>query len=191
MKLPLALFFFFATLASADTIPREACTRALVPLPLVAQTTDFTCGAACLRSLLLHFLGAAPSEGTLAYWLHTYQNGGTLPEDILRVSRALDFKAEIAERQSLAHVLGYLRAGEGLIAAITLEGIPHWVAVRAVDEERVELMDPWVARDGRFHLMDRREFTKHWLATWGPFLYQRFLLRISPYDLQRNVRLQL
>lgn len=157
---------------------KEKCARAAVDLPLKAQEKDFSCGAACVRSLIEYFTGEDVPEEILAHHLGT-NGSGTMPENILRMMRGLGLYAEIADGKTVEDLYFYLRQGEGLIAGVTSEGEAHWSAVRAVTPELVEMMDPWVARKGKYQMIPREIFLKEWNFQFGPFLRKGQVIRVS------------
>lgn len=148
-------------------------------IPLVSQLTDFTCGVACVRSLTRYFLGTMYSEKKLAEWMDTYTYGYTRPERLERMLRTFHLKVHRETRQSLDDLRTYLHAGEAVILFVTIDNTSHYVLLRGLGEHRIELMDPWVARMGRYSSMTLEQFGRIWRFELEGMNYRHALLRVG------------
>jgi predicted double-glycine peptidase len=146
----------------------------ILSVPVVPQSTDFSCGAAALLACLKYWLGpdGLPSnEDALWALLGTNPVEGTMPEPIAGVARALGLSAEVRDGMTTRDVPGLLADGVTAILAVQAWGEDpetydktdqdgHWVVLVGADEEQVRLMDP-SAPDGYTH-MDLSDLARRW-----------------------------
>lgn len=102
------------------------CTRALtVAWPRHAQETDFTCGAACLRSFIHHVRGVDFGESYFAQALGTYVRGFTTSSALQAQLLSFGFASEIRTGLGFSDLSGALARGEFVILGWMSEGTPH------------------------------------------------------------------
>lgn len=148
-----------------------------LPLPVVAQTTDFTCGVACFDSVLRYWRGHSPGEIPLAYALGTMLRGKTDANAIVAAARAYGFFAQEQYGATLQDLYLYLSRGETVIVGWNSGGVGHYSLVRGIGYYHITLMDPWHARThpGRYKVMSNLEF----LASWNNGVWLGQIIRIS------------
>lgn len=166
MAASLVLCGFFSPFHRAPSLPADA-----LAVPIVRQSTDYSCGAAALLGVLQYFHLYEDPESSLFASLKTTPKDGTAPEDILRVARDLGLTADMKENSTLADLKDSLKRGEPVILDIQAwagevpaswkdvweEG--HYVVAIGMDKHYVYFMDPVVGTAYTFltpnDLMDR------------------------------------
>jgi predicted double-glycine peptidase len=121
--------------ARKPTLPATA-----LPVPLMLQETDFSCGPAALRAVL-HYLGAwHGAENKLYKILDASPENGTLPENLVVGARSFGLQASIEQQMSIER----LRTLFSLQKIVILE-LQAW---RDADRQTVAWRDNW--DDGHF-----------------------------------------
>lgn len=133
-----------------------------IELPLVAQTLDFTCGAACFESLYRYFRQEACGELHYARELGTLELGYTPVENVLALTQRYGFRCEMKSSATLDHLRSALAARDVAVVTWWDEDAGHYSLVSGIDREHVLLMDPWEARDGREKRLRLNEFIPLW-----------------------------
>jgi predicted double-glycine peptidase len=143
-----------------------SCTALLTrPMVHTAQTTDYTCGPACLRSVLLYWKGAAPSELELARLLRTDPQIGTANARLVEAARELGLEAEQLTGLKPRDLRRLVRQGNTLILDWMDRGERHFSVLVGLDLRYIYLMDPWVD-PGRPPEISRRPL-RPFLRAWG------------------------
>jgi predicted double-glycine peptidase len=168
--LPLAGGCFSARCLSKSSPPAA---QSLIAVPDVRQSTDYSCGASALQSVLAYY-GVDLSEGELMVLLGTDNESGTAPESIARVAAELGMQPSIGENLSLDDLRAALGKRIPVIVAFQawVEDKPlgfswaetweegHYAVVIGMDADYVYLEDPsLLGTRGRVHL---REFEERW-----------------------------
>lgn len=143
-------------------------------VPEVLQSTDYSCGAACLRAVL-DYHGVEAGEGELAELLGTSPAAGTSPEAIQRLSRRLGLETEARTGASLDDLAAALARNAPCICAVQRNTTGHWVVVIGIDAGQVHLMDPL---DGLCS-QSAELFTLNWWDESGGKRYDRFALAVG------------
>lgn len=142
------------------------------------QTTEYSCGACSLQSVLSYW-GKDIDEEDLMRLLGTTPEDGTYPEDIVRVARSLGFTAELKSQLTLQEIQQATAAGEPVMVlgqAWRSERPPdapmseewdsgHWFIALAVDADYVYFQDPYVRMGKGF--MPRQTFEDCWHNVMG------------------------
>jgi hypothetical protein len=145
----------------------------LIAVPDVRQSTDYSCGASALQSVLA-YSGLDRSEDELMDALGTDEESGTTPESIVRVATGLGFLVSIREGISLDEIRAALGDRIPVIVALQAwikdkpqrftwaetweEG--HYAVVIGMDADYVYLEDPYLlGTRGRIHV---QEFEERW-----------------------------
>jgi predicted double-glycine peptidase len=142
------------------------------------QSTEYSCGACALQSVLSYW-GKELDEADLMTLLHTTEESGTYPDDMVRVARQLGFEAEVEENLTLDQVEDATARGIPVIALSQawrsrLDSASsaeedwkngHYIVVLAVDEDYVYFEDPYVRMGKGF--MPRKAFEDHWHHVMG------------------------
>lgn len=145
----------------------------LLGLPDVRQSTDYSCGAAALESILAYY-GRDIDEENLRELLGTTADSGTYPDDIVLVAEELGFQALVKENLTIADLEESLREGVPVMvdgqawrssyefndswSDIVDDG--HWMVVMGIDEKNVYFEDPYIL--GSRGYMSLQEFEQRW-----------------------------
>jgi predicted double-glycine peptidase len=142
------------------------------------QSTEYSCGASALRSVLSYW-GKDIDEAELMKLLGTTSEEGTYPENIVRGARALGFEAEAKENLTLDEVARFTAHGDPMIALgqfwrsqrDSIASVEddwesgHYVVVLGVDEDCVYFQDPYIRMSKAF--VPRKRFEAHWHQVMG------------------------
>lgn len=150
----------------------------MTSLPMVAQTLDHTCGAACFESMFRFFRGSSPGEMHFARELGALDLGYTPPKNVADLAIHYGFHCEFIERSDISTLAQFV--SEGWVVFITWwdEDAGHYGLVRSLDKNSVLLMDPWTARENRDNLLPLDYFEQNWQARGGLIV----AVRNSPTD---------
>lgn len=159
---PLALALLFG----CSTLPKQT----LHVLP-VAQTTNFSCGAASLAAVLRYWKVWDGQERDLWPALHTTSKDGTEPQPIAEVARAHGLDAAYRRDVTIDELRTAVARGETVILDLQAwaeksvvwredwdDG--HYVVLVAIDEKRVYYMDP--SEDSGYGQLPIPEFVERW-----------------------------
>lgn len=127
-------------------------------LPRVRQTTDYSCGAAALTSVLRGFGRYQGPEQRLHRTLGTNTVTGTHPTKIVKLARRMGLGAELREGLTVTDLRRAVRGGKAVILDLQAWRDPpqhatpysktwdsgHYVVVKAVGTKYLHVMDPWV-----------------------------------------------
>lgn len=140
------------------------------------QTTEYSCGASALQSVLAYW-GKDVDERDLMALMGTTEEEGTYPEKIVRAARALGFEAEIRQGLTLDEVQEITKDGDPMIALGQVwrgsQSGPlgedfaagHYFSVLGVDAENVYTQDPYVRNCKAF--VPRAKFEAQWQHVMG------------------------
>lgn len=154
------------------------------------QTTEYSCGASALQSVL-HYWGKDVDEEELMQLLGTTPEEGTYPEELVRVARSLGFEAELKDHLTLEDVQRATARGEPVIVlgqvwrskkpgdqSFTDEwDSGHWFIALGVDEEYVYFEDPYVRMGKGF--VPRQVFEDAWHNVMGGDLSKPRQIRVG------------
>ena len=162
-----------ASSQGSETLAGNNTSLMLSGLPDVRQSTEYSCGAASLESVLAYY-GRDIDEENLRELLGTTAESGTYPDDIVRVAEELGFQAAVKENLTITDLEESL--GEGV--PIMVDGQAwrssyefndswsdivddgHWMVVIGMDEKNVYLEDPYIL--GSRGYMPLKEFEQRW-----------------------------
>jgi uncharacterized protein len=143
---------FFSPFSHSPRLPSDA-----LPVPIVRQSTDYSCGAAALLSVLQYWGKYEEPESSLFEPLKTSPKDGTDPNAILSLAKTFGLAARMQEHTTLEGLQTALKQGETPIIDIQAwrgeevqkpwpdtweEG--HFVVVVGTDRRYVYFMDPVV-----------------------------------------------
>jgi len=142
------------------------------------QTTDYSCGACCLQTVLSYW-GKDVDETELMKLLGTTPEEGTYPEDLAAGARALGFEATVKDNLTLDEVEKFTANGDPMIALAQVwrsqkdvgksvvedfdDG--HYIVVLGVDKDYVYFQDPFARMCKAF--APRKMFEDHWHQVMG------------------------
>lgn len=142
-------------------------------LPLVPQTLDYTCGAACFESMYRFFKGTSPGEMFFADQLGTFALGYTRPERIVELALSYGFQSSLHEEATLNDLVQAISQGEVVFVTWWDEDAGHYSLVESIDLTSIVLMDPWTARE----LKENRLAIDFFLSQWNE--RGRKMIRVS------------
>jgi ABC-type bacteriocin/lantibiotic exporter with double-glycine peptidase domain len=134
--------------------------KAALP-PLVLQQTEYTCGAACVVSLVKQLKGKALAENHVAALFGTNRSIGTTPEKMVAGLGKLGFRAAEKEDLGLAALRRNFRRKRGQILLVQSGDTAHWVVLAGYKDGKITLMDPWKENTG-YLTYTEEEFLKVW-----------------------------
>jgi predicted double-glycine peptidase len=130
-----------------------------LPLPIVKQETDYSCGVAALLSALRYWQAYEGDEESLYELLETTPENGTEPIKLAEGARKFGLRAEMKTRATLQDLEAALARGEAVILDIQAWadhkvpdwrkewGSGHYVVLIGMDRQNAYVMDP-SAKDG-------------------------------------------
>jgi predicted double-glycine peptidase len=136
-------------------------------LPLVAQTLDYTCGAACFDSMYRYFKNISPGEMHFAKELGALELGYTPPKNIVKLAKEYGFACELSERAQITDLVEPLAKGHAVFVTWWDEDAGHYSLVQSLDHNFITLMDPWTAREGAVNRLAIADFIPHWHQRGG------------------------
>ena len=150
-----SLAFSSSVLAGKPGLPRKH-----LPVPIVMQSTDYSCGAAALLSVLSYWGAYEGSESSLYPLLHTTPEQGTEPAMLATVAKSLGLDASFKEGMTIDELRASLERGDTVILDIQAWHEPstkaggeppnwkelwndgHYVVLIAMDKDTAYFMDP-------------------------------------------------
>ncbi|RTL44602.1 MAG: hypothetical protein EKK48_04950 [Candidatus Melainabacteria bacterium] len=143
-----------------------------IPVPLMRQSTDYTCGVAALQSLLAYY-GQDVREDTLSKILKADRKYGTRYRNIAGYAEAHGLPVRIQKDMTLQQLESDISAGHPvlcLIQAWAEKGSQtdyasdwndgHYVVAVGFDHDRLVFMDP--STSGHYAYIPLQEFEKRW-----------------------------
>jgi len=135
-------------------------------LDSVAQSHDFTCGAACFESMFRYFRGRSPGELQFAKELGCFELGHTPPKNIVALASKYGFECALKENATLLDLKTALPTGEvgDTVIFVTWwdEDAGHYSLIKRLNDDSITLMDPWAAREGRDTTLALSTFVPLW-----------------------------
>lgn len=166
-----------ALLAAAPAfaaMPAPRLPERSLPLPLVSQETDYSCGAAALLSVLKYWRAFDGGEKALYGVLRTTPADGTDPRKLAEGARAFGLTARWRENLGLADLRAALARGD--TAILDIQAWPdagavkvswredwddgHYVVLIAMDADYAYFMDP--SSDGKYAYIALPELSDRW-----------------------------
>jgi predicted double-glycine peptidase len=144
----------------------------MIDLPNIRQTTDFTCGAASLLSVLNYYGLYEDSEMVLANELATSRDWGTDPINIIKVANKYGLETQEHINMTMQQLEDYVKAGIPVLVAYQAwsesdldwsvcwdDG--HYSVVVGMDADKVYFEDPSLGA-GEVGFIPRVEFVDRW-----------------------------
>ncbi|MBI3554765.1 MAG: C39 family peptidase [Deltaproteobacteria bacterium] len=139
---------------TANTGPTPLLPANSLAVPLIAQATSYSCGAAALMSVLYYWNAYGGNESGLYSMLETTPKDGTEPIKIVEVAKAHGLQASMRTNMTVADLRAALGRGETVILALqawrdTFDkkwsdtwDSGHYAVLVAMDAEFAYFMDP-------------------------------------------------
>ena len=149
----------------------QASPMAIIDVPLARQATSYTCGVACVQSVL-GYCGYSVRQDALADEMGTTYADGTAPQAIVDALNARGLGSQIQENMTLDELKASIDKGQPVICAIQAwddqSGIDytdvwsdgHYVVAIGYGSGRVYFMDPSTL--GNYTYIDDDEFLSRW-----------------------------
>ena len=144
----------------------------MIALPNIRQTTDYTCGAASLLSVLNYYGLYEDSEMDLAEELNSDEEWGTEPINIIKVAQRYGLTTHEFKNMTFRKLEEFVKGGIPVLVAYQawseeeggwedcwLDG--HYSVVVDVDAENVYFEDPSLGA-GEVGYIPREEFLSRW-----------------------------
>jgi len=124
------------------------------------QQTDYTCGPACMRTILASF-GIKKSERWLARFMKTNKKIGTKTNYFPKVAAFFHLEHYYKYGAKITDIINALRNGYIVIVLTFLPNFKeaHYSIVKKIDRRRVLFNDPWF---GQGHRLNKKVFIKNW-----------------------------
>jgi len=151
--------FAAAAAGGAAAAPEPRLPAAHLPVPLVRQATDYSCGAAAMLAALYYWKAFEGPESELYPLLGTTPKDGTDPRSMRAAAERLGLAARLQEGMTLEDLSAALGKGETVILDLQAWSDPaappvkwanrwedgHYVVLVGTDAQHVYVMDPSVA----------------------------------------------
>ncbi len=142
----------------------------LTHLPLIRQSTPYTCGVAALQSVLRYY-GQEWREDDLARELKSSPDQGTNYHEIVRFARDKGLAVEVRENMTINDLKGAVADGRPIMVAIQAWGAHpegyatgwedgHYSVVVGFDDRNFYFMDPSTL--GNYTFIPASEFLARW-----------------------------
>jgi predicted double-glycine peptidase len=141
-----------------------------INLPSSRQQTDYTCGAASLRSIAKYYGKDLKDESEFEKLCRSGKNKGAHPDDIVNAAKELGFDAVAKEHMTIRELIGYIVKKIPVICAIQAWGEEkdykklrdgHYVVAIGFDKNNIYFEDPSAV--GTRPFIPRKEFLKRWI----------------------------
>lgn len=160
---------------SAPKISAVKAPPNLITVPMVRQSTDFTCGVAALQSVFAYF-GDDYREDQLAKELKAVPKTGTHYQEMVRLAKAKGYLVKVLKDMTIDDLKKGLADGKPVICLIQawadkdvdyandwLDG--HYVVAIGYDTNNIFFMDPSTLSNYTF--IPTKEFLNRWHDTDG------------------------
>lgn len=167
--------FIFAN-SAASPLPRPLTTppRSHLPVPIIRQATEYSCGAAALLALLHYWKVYDGTESSLYKRLNTTEAEGTDPLYIVKIAREFGLKAYMKEHLKLSDLRSALHRSDTVILDLQAwrvekeEKLPwkkvwesgHYIVLTGMDDHYLYAMDPSAGAGYGYLALD--EFLTRW-----------------------------
>lgn len=131
-------------------------------LPMVEQSLDISCGAACFASMFELIFGKNLGELYFADRLKTIERGMTHPENIVQLAKDYGLEVVLKRGCNESDLQSAVDAQQIVFVTWWFDDAGHYSLIRSVDKNEIVLMDPWQARIGQDTKMKLTEFSELW-----------------------------
>lgn len=134
----------------------------LTNIPFFRQSTNYTCGPACLQ-MLFAMHGLEHTEDELTMSAGTTIETGTAKKSMATIARKAGFKTRTHNRATWGDIINALKAGTPALVNYVEPDTDdsHYALVVGYKDGNVLLHDPW---NGEYFQMKRAQFLKRWLG---------------------------
>jgi predicted double-glycine peptidase len=158
--------------APAPGMPGPSIPADYLPVPIMEQEQDYSCGAAAALAVLRYWQAYGGDERSLYELLGTSPKDGTPPENLARGLSWFGLESALRENMTLEDLRAALRRGDSVILDIQAwrddEDTPwserwddgHYAVLAGMDEHYVYLMDP--STPERYTYLPLAELLERW-----------------------------
>jgi len=144
----------------------------LLQVPIIRQSTPYSCGAAALQAVLFYWQVSSEGEFALHEPLQTDKENGTHPISILNYAKNLGLKAELKTQSSASDIEAAVDRKEPVIVDYQAWGYPenkdysavwdsgHYGVIVGYDTDYFYLMDPFLSAS--YGKIGKNEFQNRW-----------------------------
>ena len=146
----------------------------LMDVPLVTQSTDYSCGAAALQSVLGYYGVSEFNESELMKEIGTDPKFGTLIDNIEAFSNRIGVKSQMRENLTLEELRAQIAKKQPVLVEIQAWREPsapplpyeevwddgHYVVVIGIEDEKVHFVDPSLI--GSRGVLPVKDFMSRW-----------------------------
>lgn len=149
---------------------RTCVNNYFIDVPLCRQETEYTCGVACVQSILGCY-GFDYRQDELALILETKPKLGTNYEKIILFMKMIGFEASYVRNMTIDQLKAFIN--EGITPLLNIQawgdnGVDyasdwkdsHYVIACGYDGDRIFFMDPWIL--GNYTFLPAEELLKRW-----------------------------
>ena len=140
-----------------------------IHLPKVEQTTNYTCGAACLRTVAYYFGVGPKDEDEFSKLVDSDPDDGTPPPNIISGARMMGLHAFGRQHMTIDSLKARLEKKIPVICSVQAwgnekvypkDGSGHYVVAIGFDDSKIYFEDPSLKKTRGF--MPYREFLDRW-----------------------------
>ncbi|MBL7545671.1 MAG: hypothetical protein JNL11_17765 [Bdellovibrionaceae bacterium] len=161
----------------------SSCQHLTIHLPQIAQTLDFTCGAACFESMFRFFRGQSLGEIYFAKLLKTFELGYTPPENIVELAIVFGFHAYLKRGVEFYEIEKAICQNQVVFVTWWDEDAGHYSLVKDIRNDHITLMDPWLAREQKDNTLRVTDFKKYWAQRGSVIVIVSPSVSLSPQPL--------
>jgi len=140
-----------------------------INLPSAKQQGNFTCGAACLRSISSYYKVGPETECDFVKAVKATKQDGTEPDNLVKAAKAFGLNAVVKEGMSIKELKAYIDKQWPVICNIQAWGDPkqykkltsgHYVIAIGYDDKHLYFEDP--SMKGNRGKLTCEEFEERW-----------------------------
>jgi len=137
-----------------------------IMIPHVYQSTDYSCGAACMK-MALASLGIRRTERELIRVMKTTSASGTSNSQIPRAAEFFRLSYVVGRKAKIGDIVRLQKEGYCVIVNyIDLEeNVGHFAVAKSIDKKFIHLLDPW---HGPHYKLPLTIFKKNWKSMFEP-----------------------
>lgn len=146
-------------------------------VPPIRQATAYSCGPACLRSVMSYFDLPPMREAALRRLCRTTKKGGTQPEKLAAGAKDAGFRVWARRNASLDWLARHLADGRPVICLVQAHGGGHYLIVTGLDVGAVWVIDPSL---DNVNAWMKDDFLAAWHDRHGDTEYRRWSMALEP-----------
>lgn len=145
-----------------------------IALPSSKQQTNYTCGAACLRSISKYYKKDLKDESSFSSLCNAGEKKGCRPDDLVTAAKSLGFDVKMKQNMTIEELIRYIDEKTPVIVAIQAWSnsedtkkeykklkCGHYVVAIGHDDKKIYFEDPSV--QGARPYLPKEEFLERWI----------------------------